>query len=381
MPYSSSVHAQDSKMGRVGVILDAVSAAASAAGDYSVVDIAVAYASAKGVRLLQERLDGETWRAAGKRFLVSIDFGFSQARALEVLHDLENAEVRIPNGRAVLSSPTLQPPAPFHAKTYAFRSGPAWPELRSLVVGSANLTASALSTGAEAVIAQTWTDNSFPSEAWRHLQSAQPISEWFEDAWDRADLLSDVIDEYRLRRRHLPKAGRLRDDKSRATRTFIASPASHEISGSLPVQLANARSLWVNASSIIQNRGQAQPGNQLNTPRGTRVFFGFNSRKVPVDTTLGNVQMRVAGREYVERSVRFANNGMDIVGLPIPEQNGIETYLDTILVFSREPGKVNGLNTFTLTVTDLAGLDELKGAAANSVDLAMHGGRQYGLLF
>lgn len=377
-PFQASVHAQDPSVGRVGVVLDALADASEQAGAYEYVDIAVAYASAEGVRLLDDRLSSGTWARARKRFLVSMDFGFTQPRALARLCELENAEVRIPNGRAVLESRSLRPPSAFHAKVFAFR-GEAWHELRTLVVGSSNLTASALSTGAEVVTKQIWSSPGAPG-SWQHLLLAKPLLEWFNDTWETADLLEDVLDEYRSQYRALPKPQRLREDKTPTTRRYLASSDGHVISGTLPVQLAAARSLWVDGASIIRNR-EPRAGNQLNTPRGTRVFFGFGSENVARDTTLGRVEIRVAGHPYVERSIRFANNSMDIIGLPIPEQYGLDGYQDTILVFTRDTPSGTGQGRFTLTVTDAAGLTARKNAAANSVELSMHSGRQYGLLF
>ena len=72
---------------------------------------------------------------------------------------------------------------------------------------------------------------------------------------------------------------------------------------------------------------------------------------------------------------------MDIIGLPIPEQNGLDSYQDMFLVFSRNRDSNTDSGQFTLTVTDAAGLASLKKSAANSVELSMNSGRGYGLLF
>lgn len=389
MAYEISVHAQDPSFGRIGVVLEALADASHRAAAYDYVEVAVAYASEQGVRLLNDRLSSETWTAARKRFLVSIDFGFTQPTALVRLSELNNAEVRIPNGRAVLTDPTLRPQSAFHAKAFAFGTDESHGlrdlklmkaiNLKALIVGSANLTASALSTGAEVVTKQVWTDA--PStEEWRHLLLAKPVLDWFEDTWETADPLSDVLQEYQRRYRSLPGPPQPQEEKTLATRRYLASPDEHVISGPLPVQLAAAKSLWVDGSSIIHNR-EPHPGNQLNTPRGTRVFFGFGSEKVPRNTTLGSVRIRVGSYPYVERSVRFADNGMDIISLPIPEQNGLDSYQGSYLVFSSDRLSSADHGQFTLTVTDAAGLTSLKEAASNSVELSMHSGRGYGLLF
>ena len=378
MVYEMSVHAQDPSLGRVGVVLEALADASQRAEAYEYVDVAVAYASGKGVRLLDDKLSSGTWSAARKRFLVSIDFGFTQPKALALLSELNNAEVRIPNGRAVLASPTLSPPSAFHAKAFAFR-GEERHNLSALIVGSANLTASALSTGAEVITKQVWMGPQ-PTPDWWHLKRAKPVLDWFEDTWETADPLSEVLDDYGSRYRSLPKPRQLREEKTRATRRYLASPDKHVINGTLHVQLAAARSLWVDGTSIIHNRGD-RPGNQLNTPRGTRIFFGFGSENVPRDTTLGHVDIRVGSYPYVERSIRFANNGMDIIGLPIPEQNGLDSYQNMFLVFSRDKVSSTEPGQFTLIVTDEAGLAGLKESAANSVELSMASRRGYGLLF
>lgn len=377
--YQTSVHAQDPSVGRVSVVLEALADASEGAGAYDYVDVAVAYASAEGVRSLNDRLSSETWSTARKRFLVSIDFGFTQPKALARLSELNNAEVRIPNGHAVLASPTLRPPSAFHAKVFIFR-GEKWYDLSALIVGSANLTASALSTGAEVVTKQTWKKNAGGPGWWEHLELARPVLDWFEDTWETAVPLSDVLDDYRSRYRTLPKPRQLPEEKTLATRRYLASPEEHVISGILPVQLAEAKALWIDASSMIRNRGQL-PGSQLNTPRGTRVFFGFGSDNVSKDTTLGTIHIRVGGYPYVERTIRFSNNSMDIVNLPIPEQYGLDTYQGAILVFKREPLSSDGRHQFTLTATDAAGVASLRESAANSVELSMKRGRQYGLLF
>lgn len=378
MPYEMSVHAQDPSIGRVGVVLEALGDASERAGTYAHVDIAVAYASSEGVRLMDERLSSGTWSAASKRFLVSIDFGFTEPEALERLRSLNNAEVRIPNGRSVLESQSLRPPSAFHAKSFAFRAEESH-NLSALIVGSANLTASALSTGAEVVTKQLWMSTP-PSVELKSLELANPLLEWFEDAWANADPLSDVLDDYRSHYDALPKSQQLPEEATPATRHYLASPNDHVISGTLPVQLATAKSLWVDGSSIIRNRG-ADPGNQLNTTRGTRIFFGIGSEHRPKNTTLGTVNIRVVGYPYIARSVRFGHNGMDVISLPIPEDNGVDTYQGMFLVFSRDRVSNTGLGQFSLTVTDVAGLASLKEMAANSVELSMHGGRRYGLLF
>lgn len=371
-----SVHPQDSSIGRVGVVREAIKEASQQAGAYVSVDLAVAYASTKGVIMLTDDLAGRRWDAARKRFLVSFDFGFTEPEALARLGRLDNAEVRIPNGRAVVASPTLQPPSAFHAKVFAFRGGQS--EVLALVVGSANLTASALSTGAEVVTKQVWLEQ---SQSHDPVGRAQALASWFDDAWDAADSLGDVLDEYRERRRRMPSRPKLREERTDATRMYVANTEENVIVGPLPVQLASAKALWIDASSMIHNRPGRLPGSQLNTPRGTRVFFGFGAENVPRDTTLGGVFIRIPGYDHVHRTIRFSNNSMDVVNLPIPDHHGLETYEGRHLIFERESPLADGEGRFTLRVTDASGIAAAKVHAANSIDLTMRSRRRYGLLF
>lgn len=377
LAHNVSVHPQDSSIGRVGVVREAIYEASRQSGSYTSVDVAVAYASAQGVRVLTDALGGGPWIAARKRFLISLDFGFTEPEALARLSRLDNAEVRVPNGRAVVASPTLQPTSAFHAKVFAFRGGQS-EKLLGLVVGSANLTASALSTGAEVVTKQVWQEG-FESDA--RGDRAQGLVRWFDDTWQGADRLEDVLDNYRERRRQMPRRPKLREERTRSTRMYIATTDEHVIVGPLAVQLASAKAMWMDASSVIRNRPGTLPGSQLNTTRGTRVFFGFGAENVPRNTGLGGVYIRIPGYDYVFRTIRFGDNGMDIVNLPIPDRHGLETYQGRHLIFVRESTSADGLACFKLIVTDIAGVDAMRVAATNSIDLQMHSRREYGLIF
>ncbi|HXK98217.1 MAG TPA: hypothetical protein PK828_10205, partial [Limnochordia bacterium] len=109
-----------------------------------------------------------------------------------------------------------------------------YPHLRALVVGSANLTASALTTGAEVVTTQTW--KSYSIAALNDLKRAQSVLDWFKDTWENGEALAGVLDEYRQKRRALPRPPRIREERTKATRRYLASLEHHEISGDLSVQ-------------------------------------------------------------------------------------------------------------------------------------------------
>lgn len=90
--------------------------------------------------------------------------------------------------------------------------------------------------------------------------------------------------------------------------------------------LQSADALWVQTAKLYANLGSGV-GNQLDTPRGTRDFFGFDGDPVPPKTFFGYVQLQVPGHAPESRSVRFGNNGMDKINLPRPGLNGPTTMI------------------------------------------------------
>lgn len=380
MGYDAGTHAQDASKGRVGEVLNSITSTAARVGSFSALDVAVAYATAGGVRLLVHELAAlPAWAASRKRWLVSIDFGITQPSALRALASLPHSEVRIPNGRQVATTRMLRPTNTFHAKGYLLR-GASWSAPLGLVIGSANLSVSALATGSEVVISQVWTGQlSGPETAL--LDQAHPLLEWFEDAWGGADALKDVLNDYKASRRRAGIPRRPPEDRGRLARAAIKPADGHVVHGSLAVQLTAARALWFETGHLYVNLPQRGVGNQLDTPRGTRVFFGFSSAIKNPNTVLGHVELQVVGYSPVDRTVRFADNFMDKVNLPLPGSDGPPTYDNSILIFERDGTTADGRDRFRLVVTDSAGLAVRKASANNSVDLQMQGGREYGLLF
>lgn len=381
MSYRVAMYTQDATIGRIETVQRSLVDAASQAGRYTTVDVAVAYATTAGVRLMINRMESGTWQDATKRFLISIDFGTTQPRALDELAAIPNAEVRIPNALAVLRSQKLLPPSTFHPKVFVFR-GKSWGEPSAAVIGSANLTRSALATGSEAVVGQAWTGNLTRSER-RHLGTLKNTLVWFDDAWRLSTPWEEVADAYRAAYRARPRPRKPPEERTPASRIYSRPTAAPDVSPALNVQLANARSLWFHTGALYKNLGPRKAGNQLDTPRGTRVFFGFEPDGVSRNHRFGEVDIRVnrPGCDFVARSVRFGNNDMDKINLPIAEQNGLDTYDHSYVVFTRVAPSGQGRARFELDVTDGHGVVSRKRAAVNSVELSMASGRQYGLLF
>lgn len=380
MTYEATVHAQDATVGRVETMLRAMGKAGKDAGPFTHVDLAVAYATTAGVTMLDEVLAPlPAWALAAKRCLISIDFGTTQPPALEKLAALPFSEVRIPNGEATVTSPGLYPPATFHSKVVLFRRDP-WGFPSSLVVGSANLTRSALATGSEVVSVQSWTGRQSPA-AIAHLKEAQALTAWFDDAWAQATPLADLLDRYKAKYRRKPTPRTPPEERTPLTKVHAANPT--QVAGQTTlVHYAAAKSLWFETSTLYKNRGPHKAGNQLDTSNGTRAFFGFGAQKVAPNTVLGHVAIEALTFRPVKRSVRHGDNSMDKINLPVPGTDGPPSYDNKFLIFDRTNRTgAGGYPLFTLTVTDAAGLKARKAASANSVDLTMNSGRQAGLLF
>lgn len=382
MAYEARVHAQDAATGRLFGVLDGIDATATGAPGFTSVDVAVAYATRGGVDALVDRLQREPgWASASKRWLVSIDFGFTEPAALEALAKVVQSDVRVPNGLEVVARTNLAPRTTFHAKGYLFR-GPTWGSSPTgLIVGSANLSISALTVGSELMTRQSWFGSLTPAERGTLDVTAKPYLNWFEDVWASADPLLSVLPQYKAARKKARLPRFLPEDRTPLAKSMAADPGAKEVHGALEVQLANCKSIWFETGHLYENRGVGKSGNQLDTPRGTRVFFGFNATKVSKNSVLGHVQIQVPGFRSVQRSIRFANNQMDKVNLPLPGSDGPSSYDNRVLIFDRQDAAEEGRSCFSLTVTDSSGLAKRKQAAVNAVDLAMQGGRPYGLLF
>ena len=220
------------------------------------------------------------WENADKRFLISIDYGITEPGALAELASLPNSQLRVPNGLVVLAAHALWPPGNvFHTKSYIFRNNQAAAPL-GIAIGSANISVSALATGAEAVAAQAWSGTLSPSET-EHLHRARPLLDWFDDAWGAADPLGEVLEDYKSRFKGSRRPQASREDQTSPAQAFIADPGVVDVAGTLAAQLVSAEALWVKTDTLYGNRGEGNPGNQLDTPRGTRVFFGIPATQSP----------------------------------------------------------------------------------------------------
>lgn len=130
---------------------------------------AVAYATLRGCERLFDRISSQIGAnnlgQIQKDFIISLDFGLTDPSALQYLQELNNSTVHVANPE-VVNRGGLRPVKAFHPKVYLFNS----PDSNYFVVGSANLTESALLTNTEVVVSGTETpENSNWNDVWLAL--------------------------------------------------------------------------------------------------------------------------------------------------------------------------------------------------------------------
>lgn len=294
---------------------------------------AVAYASAIGCDDLNSVLTKAShgWKTAEKKWLLSIDYGHTDTRAIQYLKRLPNSQVRIHDGRNVLQR-RLLPSAAFHPKTFVFdRTGGSGPRRLGFVLGSANLTSGGLDTNIEHVVGMR-----FSSQIGKHERNLFGPVASFEEWWDLAWLTADpatpaFLKRYRaLRQRYRPP---VRDRRGPPPRRKLPAPLGQMRAFA---RWGNAKCFWIETGNMYKNRGRNAPGNQLDARRGTRVYFGFPYRDVARQTILGKVKMKYGNKSaQTDRSVWFGNNSMDKIHLPVPTTYGPRQYDHSVIHFRR----------------------------------------------
>ena len=325
---------QDSKTGRASALINGI-VNLGASAKFGRLRVAVAYATFSGCEALALQLRERvgTWDELEKLWLVSIDFGRTEAEALEYLQRLPNSEVRVPDATELLRN-RLIPYRCFHPKTFILDCGATGANgPYAVFVGSGNLTLSGLRTGVEHATSIAW----LPPLRRRDvvlLEKTRLQLTWWNEAWDHAvPLTGELLIQYRRMRARQPK-----EDEAYSVRSF-ASPHQREVDAHPGLDWAHARFFWINTRELYKNRGEGKPGNQLDTKRGTRVYFGFAPDAVPPNTVLGPVTLQYDDRPASACSIRFGANDMDKVNLPIPGQNGPESYDNSVVHFQRIEGK------------------------------------------
>ncbi len=103
-------------------------------------------------------------------------------------------------------------------------------------------------------------------------------------------------------------------------------------------KIARAEFFWIQTPTLYTT-SLYKCGNQLDCPKGTRVFFGFAEKTLdtlPPHTKLGSVPMKFVDRPMCHRNLWWAHNSMDKIYLPITQTYGPRSYDDCTLLFQRK---------------------------------------------
>jgi len=338
------------------------------AGEFTALDVAVAYATISGTRLLERTVTGlagpKQWEAMGKRWLVGIDWCRTDPPALKRLAGLRKSEVRVVNGEDLIRRKGCVPQETYHPKLFLL-SGP---RTVAVICGSGNLSANGLGGGCEC--GSLWlapsggNPDSWPGEV-------VGLREWFKTAWNNGSRLPAVLGGYEAICRT-----RIRKDKIVPTEDDVVI-SEWRGRGLSEAQLRQARSfdnLWIEAGILGANLGAEHPGNQLDMKRGTRAFFGATVEEVQPNDIIDHVTIVWGSETYRERTLKYGHNGMDKLNVPPVGDRGRDFYKDKTLLFTRLS---NG--AFRFEVGDSNNLRDWRKTSRTKGVLHKVGRREWGL--
>jgi HKD family nuclease len=329
-----------------------------------------AFATYRGASVLTAALAAASrkWREAPKRWVISVDGGVTEPGALRFLLAGAKSEVYVPDAELLLSR-GLVPANRFHPKTLLLeRRRRTWCPI-GLLVGSANLTFNGLCCGHEHALVSR--PRAAAGKTARLPASVEPGLESIEIVIAGATRIDmDFVDRYEQIRPARPRPPR-EVENQRAN--LILGPRA-VLDSYLAAALASTNNFWIDVEYVVANRGRAEEGNQLDLQRGTRVFFGFPDETLPRNSPIGTVRI-IYGAHAGTRNLRFGNNQMDKLDLPIPGAEGPPTYANQTLLFTR---KKKG--TYLLTVGSTAQASSWRRLSeARGTLFRMRSGRAFGV--
>lgn len=145
--------------------------------------------------------------------------------------------------------------------------------------------------------------------------------------------------------------------------------------------LASGQVLWIETGNVTKNRGPSRPGNQIMMKALTRVFFGELGDEVPVNTTFRAPTFAQGTTGEVHTgTLRYGDNGMDILTVPVPGAPWPHSYDNVTLQFAKQSvGAELRFEMKVLTATQARDLQ--RRSAAGGTGWAMQSsGRKWGVL-
>ncbi|HET6250159.1 MAG TPA: phospholipase D family protein [Tepidisphaeraceae bacterium] len=305
-----------------------------AAGPFTSIAVAVAYATVGGVKVLERMMKaglGDEWDRIDKKWLVGIDWCRSDPPALDRLASLTNSRVKVYDGKAVVVSPGCTPSRTFHPKLFLLtglgRS--------AIICGSGNLSANGLLRGCEAGSVSTSAAPGGEQNA-SHAAQTDQLLKWFRAEWRRADSYAGIATRYEAACRDRVRARAIipTDDDSKP-QTGPAAERARSLTEEQIHELRTFKNLWIDAGALGANLGAGFPGNQLDMKRFTRAFFGAPIDDLKPQTEIDHLTLVWDGIAYPGRTLAFGNNRMDKLNVPPAGDRGRDFYRDKALLFTR----------------------------------------------
>ncbi|MFM2044700.1 MAG: hypothetical protein RLY86_3276 [Pseudomonadota bacterium] len=265
-----------------------------------------AYATQSGFRAFELGVTKSFWSKTESRWLIGIDYGRTDPRALREIAKRANTEVRVYDGRFVVEREGFVPRRDFHPKVAMMESATA--DRSGVVLGSGNFSYNGLRRSVEAGSAFICTTES------EFKSLLRPVKLVFEDLWRQATPLDEIIKKYESRLAALVKS---KDSK----RVAVAK---------IPT-----KGFWIEAGYVTKNRGSRKPGNQIFAPHGFRDYFGIKKGKTK-STLIGKITFEFDVGPAVTKNYRDNDNGMEKLTLPFPEEHGFGVYDGKVLVFEKK---------------------------------------------
>lgn len=305
-----------------------------------------AYATMSGAAAFDLKFGDDFWTGVPTRWLVGIDYGRTQPRALRHLIAKPNVKVRVYDGDWVVAQAGFLPRRDFHAKTSFFFNQEQ--SRYGMVVGSGNFSSNGLRKSIEAAASlQATTTNEFERTIKRAADSANAL-------WAEAVLATDILDDYEAI---------WTDAAERQTQTDDELP---------DIEVGAADIFWIEAGFVTLNRGPDRPGNQIDFPRGMSRYFGFNPPEdLDRNSVIGPITFVSPVGDEITRNLRLGNNLMEKISLPIPETHGFDIYDGKVLVFRRSG------DAFIMHALETEDFEASFGDRLTAVR-AMASGRRYG---
>lgn len=312
-------------------------------GSLTRIDAAIAYATRNGVRAIDEAClayNETAWKRMKKRWLVGIDYCRTEPIALEMLGRLPNSKVRIHAGKQVVSRKLCTPILPYHPKTYILYGR----RTIGTICGSGNLSGNGLTKGHE--IGSLMITTNPTTEAEKLVADiCEHVSSWFRETWRSAATVPAIFQQYEKvyeASEHLRAPSPTDDDCSDTKSTEHEYGGRRALSPDDLRRLRACKRMWIEAGNLHHNRGKKadgswKPGNQLMLTPLTRVFFGFRANDLDRDSAVGHVAITFDRTTRPDCSLRFSNNAMDVLTLPVPGNGGPASYDKKNLLFQKQP--------------------------------------------